>query len=53
LVTPGELLGFIDVGEAPANCAWGGADWSTLYVTARTSVYRLPLKVAGQPVGVS
>jgi gluconolactonase len=48
----GELLGFIDVGEGPANCAFGGADWRTLYVTARTSVYRLPLKVAGQPVGV-
>lgn len=48
----GELLGFIDVGEAPANCAFGGPDWRTLYVTARTSIYRLPLKVAGQPVGV-
>jgi gluconolactonase len=47
----GELLGFIGVGEAPANLAWGGSDWKTMFVTARTSVYRLPMKVAGQLVG--
>jgi sugar lactone lactonase YvrE len=46
----GKLIGFIGVGEAAANLAWGGDDWRTLYVTARTSVYRVPLKVAGQPV---
>ena len=32
--------------------AWGDDDWQTLYVTARTSVYRVRMKVAGQPVGV-
>jgi gluconolactonase len=42
------LLGFIPVPEHPTNCAWGGADWQTLYVTAQTSVYRVPLKVPGQ-----
>lgn len=47
----GMLLGFIGVGEASANCAFGDDDWSTLYVTAQTSVYRVQLKVAGQPVG--
>ena len=46
----GEHLGFIAVGEPPANCAWGDDDWQTLYVTATTSVYRLRLNVSGQPV---
>jgi gluconolactonase len=46
----GTLLGLIGVGESPANCAWGGDDWQTLFVTAQTSVYRLHMKVAGQPV---
>jgi sugar lactone lactonase YvrE len=48
----GRLLGFIGVGEPAANLVWGGPDWRTLFVTARTSVYRVPMRVAGQPVGV-
>jgi sugar lactone lactonase YvrE len=48
----GKLIGFIGVGELAANLAWGGDDWRTLYITARTSVYRVPMKVAGQPVVV-
>jgi gluconolactonase len=48
----GKLIGFIGVGELAANLAWGGDDWRTLYITARTSVYRVPLRVAGQPVRV-
>jgi gluconolactonase len=48
----GALLGFIGVPEAPANCAWGGPELRTFFVTARTSVYRLPMRVAGQgPAG--
>jgi sugar lactone lactonase YvrE len=47
----GDLIGQIGLPETPANLAWGGQDWRTLYVTATTSVYRLPMKVAGQPVG--
>jgi gluconolactonase len=47
----GKHLGFIELPEAPENCAWGDDDWQTLYVTARTSVYRVRMKVAGQPVG--
>ena len=47
----GALIGLIGVGENPANLAWGGDDWRTLFVTARTSVYRIELTVAGQPVG--
>jgi sugar lactone lactonase YvrE len=46
----GTLLGFIGVGEPPTNCAFGDDDWKTLYVTARTSVYRVRLKVPGMPV---
>lgn len=46
----GQLLGFIGVGEPPANLAWGGDDWRTLFVTAATGLYRVPMKVSGQPV---
>jgi gluconolactonase len=48
----GTLLGFIGVPEAPANCAWGGPGHSTLFITANTGVYRLPMKVAGQPLPI-
>ncbi len=47
----GERLGVIQVPEIPANVAWGGAGWSTLFITARTSVYRLQTKTRGVPVG--
>ncbi|MBI3330145.1 MAG: SMP-30/gluconolactonase/LRE family protein [Nitrospinae bacterium] len=48
----GRLIGLIGVPEGPANLAWGGVDWKTLFVTARTSVYRIPMKVAGMPVAL-
>ena len=51
VVSPeGELLGEIGLPETPANLAWGGDGWRTMFVTATTSVYRIPMKVAGQPV---
>ena len=43
----GEVLGRIVTPEVPANCAWGDADWKTLYITARTSVYRVKLGIQG------
>lgn len=43
----GELLGVIEVPEPPANLAWGGQDYKTLYMTARKSVYSVRLKVPG------
>jgi gluconolactonase len=49
----GDLLGCIGVPEPPANLAWGGPNNSTLFITARTSVYRLQLKVPGQPLPTS
>lgn len=41
-----EHIGTIVLPEIPANCAWGD-DGKTLYVTARTSVYRLRCLVGG------
>jgi gluconolactonase len=46
----GALLGCIGVPEPPANLAWGGPDHRTLFITATTSVYRLQMKVSGQPL---
>lgn len=43
----GDLIGRIEVPEKPANCAFGGTDNQTLYITARTSLYKAPMKVAG------
>jgi len=43
----GVLLGTIVFPELPANCAWGDADGKTLYVTARTGLYRVRLKIPG------
>lgn len=45
----GKPLGTITVAEQPANCTFGGADRKTLYVTARTSLYRIDLNVPGLP----
>ena len=44
-------LGIVAVPEEPANLAWGGEDWRTLFITARTSVYRIRLEVPGMAVG--
>jgi len=43
----GKHLGTLTLPELPANMAWGDADGRTLYLTARTSVYRLRLAVPG------
>jgi gluconolactonase len=42
-----KLLGVIAFPEVPANCAWGDADGKTLYVTARTALYRIRTKITG------
>jgi gluconolactonase len=47
----GKTLGLIRFPEAPANCAFGGTDMKTLYVTARTSLYTVPMEVAGHRFG--
>jgi gluconolactonase len=43
----GKLIETIDVPEAPANCTFGGKDLKTLFITACTSLYSVPLKNAG------
>ena len=43
----GDYIGKIRLPELPANLGWGDADNKTLYVTARTSVYRMRMKVKG------
>jgi len=45
----GTCLGVIVTPERPANCAWGDADRQTLYITARTSLYRVRTTVPGLP----
>lgn len=50
VITPdGDVLGTISVPEVPANLAWGGEDLKTLYMTARTGLYRIPLQTGGAP----
>jgi gluconolactonase len=43
----GKLLGIIALPEAPANVTFGGKDLKTLYVTARSSLYTVPMEVKG------
>ena len=43
----GRHLGTIVLPEQPANLAWGDPDYSTLYITATTSVYTLKTKARG------
>jgi gluconolactonase len=43
----GKHLGTIKTPQVPANCNWGD-DWKSLYITARTSLYRIKLAVAGE-----
>jgi gluconolactonase len=45
----GKHLGTIRTPEVVSNCAWGD-DGKTLYITARTSVYKIKLSVPGQKV---
>ena len=43
----GKPLGSLALAETPSNCAFGDADFQTLFVTARTSVLRIRLDVKG------
>ncbi len=48
IVSPeGEHLGLIRVPELPANMAWGDSDGKTLYLTARSGLYRVRLNIPG------
>jgi gluconolactonase len=43
----GRHLGTVRMPELPANFAFGDADGKTLYLTARTGLYRMRLKIPG------
>jgi gluconolactonase len=43
----GKHLGTIKAPKLPANFAWGDEDGRTLYMTARTGLYRMRLNVPG------
>ena len=46
----GNCLAVVRPPELPANLAWGDADWRSLYLTARTGIYRIRLLQQGIPV---
>lgn len=43
----GKKIENIAVPEPPANCSFGGKDRKTLFITARTSLYAVPMAVRG------
>jgi gluconolactonase len=43
----GKRISQINLGETPSNLAWGDNDFGTLYVSARTSIYRIRLDYKG------
>ena len=48
IITPeGKVLGQIKLPEVAANCAWGDSDGKTLYITARTHVYKVRTLIPG------
>lgn len=48
ILTPeGKQIALIRLPEVPANVAWGGEDGHTLYMTARTGIYRVHTLVRG------
>ena len=49
----GNLLGVIVTPERPSNCAWGDKDRQTLYITARTSIFRIRTKIPGIAPGTA
>ncbi|HZA21800.1 MAG TPA: SMP-30/gluconolactonase/LRE family protein, partial [Dehalococcoidia bacterium] len=43
----GQARGIIRGPENPHNLAWGDEDGRTLYMTAKTSIYRIRLNIPG------
>jgi gluconolactonase len=43
----GKQLGLVSFPQQPANVCFGGEDWKTMYVTARTGLYRVKMPIAG------
>jgi gluconolactonase len=52
VITPdGKHIGTIKTPELSANVEFGDPDHKTLYIAARTSIYKIRLKTAGIPAG--
>jgi gluconolactonase len=43
----GQYRGLIETSEQPANVTFGGPELKTLYITARTGLYRAEMPIAG------
>ena len=48
----GKALGRIHTGQHTANCAWGGADSSVLYMTADSYLCRIQTKTKGNVITI-
>ena len=46
----GRHLGVIRMPEIAGNMNWGGPHWNDLYCACSTSIYRVRMKVRGNPV---
>ncbi|MFA6242089.1 MAG: SMP-30/gluconolactonase/LRE family protein [Candidatus Hydrogenedentales bacterium] len=52
VLTPeGKLVHTVATPQVPANCAFGGPDLKTLYITARTGLYSVPVTTPGLRIG--
>lgn len=49
----GKHLGIIELPEPPANVTFGGSDFKTLYITARTSLYKADMEATGHRFATS
>jgi gluconolactonase len=45
----GAAIGLIETPQQPANVTFGGADRKSIFITARTGVYKAPMPIAGLP----
>jgi gluconolactonase len=43
----GNQVGVVRFPQQPANVCFGGSDWKTMFVTARTGLYRVRMPIAG------
>ena len=50
VTSDGNHLGTIEFPQLPANLCFGGPDYKTIYVTARTGLYSIEVNVPGIPV---
>lgn len=43
----GNQIGVVTIPQQPANVCFGGEDWKTMFVTARTGLYRVQMPIPG------